>query len=75
MSELSSAISQFDKIQSQIEKLNEMTEQNANSTGEILLSVEDENSMLEMMTNTTNHIQTLSNTLKLLVTNKEERYS
>jgi len=67
MNELSSAISQFETIQFQIEKLNDMTEQNATSTGEIVHSVEDEHTMLEMMTNTTSRIQELSDTLKSLV--------
>lgn len=67
MHELSSAISQFEVIQKQIEKLNHMTEQNAASTGAILHSVEDENQLLVSMTDTTNHIQALSNTLKALV--------
>ncbi|MFJ7731635.1 methyl-accepting chemotaxis protein [Lysinibacillus sp. NPDC097231] len=75
MNELSSAISQFESIQAQIEKLNEMTEQNATSTGEILHSVEDENNMLETMTNTTNRIQELSDKLKSLVTKKENEFS
>jgi methyl-accepting chemotaxis protein len=73
MNELSSAISQFETIQVQIEKLNDMTEQNATSTGEIVHSVEDENNMLEMMTNTTSRIQELSNTLKSLVMKKERQ--
>ncbi|CAM5498767.1 Methyl-accepting transducer domain-containing protein OS=Lysinibacillus sphaericus OX=1421 GN=LS41612_12730 PE=3 SV=1 [Lysinibacillus sphaericus] len=68
MNELSSAILQFEKIQEQIEKLNEMTEENAASTSDILLSVEDEHQMLEMMTSTTNQIQELSMALKSLVT-------
>jgi len=67
MHELSSAISQFETIQIQIEKLNKMTEQNATSTGDILHSVEDENQLLVTMTDTTNRIQFLSNTLKSLV--------
>lgn len=67
MHELSSAILQFEAIQLQIEKLNKMTEQNASSTGDILLSVEDENQLLVKMTDTTNRIQTLSDTLKSLV--------
>jgi len=67
MHELSSAISQFETIQIQIEKLNKMTEQNATSTGDILHSVEDENQLLVTMTDTTNRIQSLSNTLKSLV--------
>ncbi|MFJ7913983.1 MULTISPECIES: methyl-accepting chemotaxis protein [unclassified Lysinibacillus] len=71
MNELSSAISQFETIQLQIEKLNDMTEQNATSTGEIVHSVEDEHNMLEMMTNTTSRIQELSDTLKSLVMKKE----
>ncbi|MFJ6210647.1 methyl-accepting chemotaxis protein [Lysinibacillus sp. NPDC092081] len=71
MNELSSAITQFGTIQVQIEKLNDMTEQNATSTGEIVHSVEDENNMLEMMTNTTSRIQELSNTLKSLVMKNE----
>jgi len=75
MNELSSAaISQFETIQVQIEKLNDMTEQNATSTGEIVHSVEDENNMLEMMTNTTSRIQELSNTLKSLVMKKERQF-
>lgn len=44
-----------------------MTEQNAESTGDILHSVEDENQLLVRMTDTTNRIQTLSDTLKSLV--------
>ena len=71
MNELSSAISQFETIQLQIEKLNDMTEQNATSTGEIVHSVEDEHNMLEMMTDTTSRIQELSDTLKSLVMKKE----
>ncbi|MCT6816148.1 MAG: hypothetical protein M3043_07040, partial [Lysinibacillus fusiformis] len=67
MHELSSAISQFESIQMQIERLNKMTEQNASSTGDILLSVEDENQLLVKMTDTTNRIQALSDTLKSLV--------
>ncbi|MCK1989981.1 methyl-accepting chemotaxis protein [Lysinibacillus fusiformis] len=67
MHELSSAISQFEAIQMQIERLNKMTEQNASSTGDILLSVEDENQLLLKMTDTTNRIQALSDTLKSLV--------
>ncbi|WP_342503730.1 methyl-accepting chemotaxis protein [Lysinibacillus sp. FSL L8-0126] len=67
MHELSSAISQFETIQVQIERLNKMTEQNAESTGDILHSVEDENQLLVRMTDTTNRIQTLSDTLKSLV--------
>ncbi len=67
MHELSSAISQFEAIQMQIERLNKMTEQNATSTGDILLSVEDENHLLVKMSDTTNRIQTLSHTLKSLV--------
>jgi len=56
MNELSSAISQFATIQFQIEELNDMTEQNATSKGEIVHLVEDEHAMLEMMTNTTSRI-------------------
>ncbi|WP_107951581.1 methyl-accepting chemotaxis protein [Lysinibacillus parviboronicapiens] len=69
MNELSSAIKQFEHIEEQIEKLNQITEQNASSTGAILHSVEDENKMLERMTTTTDHIQELSVILKSLVTN------
>ncbi|CAM5719424.1 Methyl-accepting transducer domain-containing protein OS=Lysinibacillus sphaericus OX=1421 GN=LS41612_12730 PE=3 SV=1 [Lysinibacillus sphaericus] len=47
MNELSSAILQFEKIQEQIEKLNEMTEENAASTSDILLRVEDEHQCLK----------------------------
>lgn len=70
MHELSSAISQFEAIQMQIERLNEMTEHNAASTEDILRSVEDENQLLMMMTTTTNRIEALSNTLKSLVMTK-----
>ncbi|KOS68523.1 hypothetical protein AEA09_08140 [Lysinibacillus contaminans] len=70
MGELSTAIGQFEQIQTQIEKLNQMTEQNATSTGNILQSIEDENNMLETMIATTDHIQALSVTLKSLTTYK-----
>lgn len=67
MNELSNAITQFESIQKQIEKLNKMTEQNATSTVDILHSVEEENHLLVTMTDSTNRIQTLSETLKSLV--------
>ncbi len=67
MNELSNAIRQFESIQKQIEKLNKMTEQNATSTVDILHSVEEENQLLVKMTDSTNRIQTLSETLKSLV--------
>lgn len=67
MNELSNAITQFETIQKQIEKLNTMTEQNATSTVDIVHSVEDENQLLVTMTDTTNRIQSLSETLKSLV--------
>lgn len=70
MGELRTAIGQFEQIQTQIEKLNQMTGQNAISTGNILQSVEDENNMLETMITATDHIQELSVTLKSLVANK-----
>lgn len=70
MGELSTAIGQFEQIQTQIERLNQMTEQNATSTGHILQSIEDENNMLETIVTTTDHIQELSMTLKSLATNK-----
>lgn len=70
MGELSTAIRQFEQIQTQIEKLSLMTEQNATSTGHILQSIEDENSMLGTIVTSTDHIQTLSMKLKSLATNK-----
>ena len=70
MGELSTAILQFEQIQMQIEKLNQMTEQNATSTSNILESIEDENNMLETMSAATDHIHALSVTLKSLATNK-----
>ncbi|GLC88983.1 methyl-accepting chemotaxis protein [Lysinibacillus piscis] len=71
MQELTNAIAQFDYIQQQVEKLNDMAEHNAISTSAIVHAVEDENQMLNRLVETTNHLQTLSHTLKTLATAKK----
>ncbi|WP_107941913.1 methyl-accepting chemotaxis protein [Metasolibacillus fluoroglycofenilyticus] len=68
MGELTSAVAQFNTIQQQVEKLNEMTTQNAISTSAIVQAVEDENQMLQTMSDITNRVQALNSALKSLVT-------
>ncbi|WP_107838340.1 methyl-accepting chemotaxis protein [Metasolibacillus meyeri] len=67
MKDLTNAIAQFNTIQQQVEKLNEMATQNAISTSAIVQAVEDENQMLQTMSDITNRVHALNNALKSLV--------
>lgn len=68
MNDLTNAMAQFNTIQQQVDRLNEMASQNATSTSAIVQAVEDENQMLQTMTEITKKVHSLNDALKSLVT-------